>query len=655
MTRWNEIIQHRKRLYVTLLFATLTSLAVGLPSLIHAQATITIVNLDDEGEGFNDPRGPDDASTTGGNVGSTFGEQRLVAFQYAANIWANLLNSSEEIVVGAQFNQLLCGATYTVLGSSGPKTVHRDFTGAPVSNTWYPAALANSIADTDLAPLDDDISAVFNSALDGNCAFPRTWYYGLDGNPPANTIDFVSIVLHELGHGLGFQTFVDLATGAKLNDFDDIFMLWLENHSTGDLYTDMTDAGRVSASINTGNLHWVGHEVVEQSGGLISGRDPNGHVEMYAPNPLEPGSSVSHFSPSLRPDELMEPSYMGATQDVGLAKSLMQDIGWSTTLQPFVTTGSADAIDFNSATLNGTVKPNGSAGNYYFEYGTTTDYGFTTPVTDIGPGTIDVPVSAEVSNLDPETTYHFRIVATNSTVTSFGLDATFDTIAAPTEYTLLINQVGSGIVTFDPTGGTYPAETVVTLTASGIQDGVFGGWSGALTGFENSETITMDSNKSVTATFIDVVLESGIQLTSVIPINPNDIKDISGRPDIFLYALIEMTVEVADAGDIGVVRVVLPSPAPAGYNWYKYTDDDGWILFDRDIISDGAGDGAEFNTDRTQITVYITDNGPYDDDPANGVIFDLSGLGKSAVLSPIPPSSNSGGGGGCFIYTIIVE
>ena len=164
----------------------------------------------------------------------------------------------------------------------------------------------------------------------------------------------------------------------------------------------------------------------------------------------------------------------------------------------------------------------------------------------------------------------------------------------------------------------------------------------------------MDSNKSVTATFFDVILESGIRLNSVVPIDPTDIKDTSGRPDIFLYPLIEMTVEVAGAGDTGVVRVVFPSPVPADYNWYKYTNGDSWILFDRNSLSDGAGDGAEFNADRTQITVYITDNGSYDDDPANGIIFDPSGLGKKTVFSPIPPfsGSSSGGGGGCFIAVV---
>ena len=54
-------------------------------------ATITILNLDAAGEGFNDPSAPDPASTTGGNTGATLGAQRLIAFQFAANLWGGTL------------------------------------------------------------------------------------------------------------------------------------------------------------------------------------------------------------------------------------------------------------------------------------------------------------------------------------------------------------------------------------------------------------------------------------------------------------------------------------------------------------------------------------------------------------------------------------
>ena len=65
---------------------------LSFPEIAHT-AVVTVLNLDGPGEGFNDPSAPDLASTTGGNNGATLGAQRLIAFQHAADIWANRLSS----------------------------------------------------------------------------------------------------------------------------------------------------------------------------------------------------------------------------------------------------------------------------------------------------------------------------------------------------------------------------------------------------------------------------------------------------------------------------------------------------------------------------------------------------------------------------------
>ena len=305
--------------------------ADGAARFAHAAARITVVNLDRSGEGFNDPRAPDPDSTIGGNAGATLGAQRLIAFQFAANLWGGLVTSGVTIRVGAQFNPLDCDSTSATLGGAGATTAHRDFAGALRANTWYPQALANSLAGTDLDPTSDDIGATFNSAIGTTCPFPNVWYYGLDRNAPGAKIDFVTVVLHELGHGLGFSTLVNLATGQKALGFDDAYMAFLEDHRTGKLYPNMSNAERVAASTATGNLHWVGPNVVAVSRQrLTAGVNPNGHVEMFAPNPQQPGSSVSHFSTSLSPNELMEPFYTVPLHDVGLANELLADIGWLT-------------------------------------------------------------------------------------------------------------------------------------------------------------------------------------------------------------------------------------------------------------------------------------------------------------------------------------
>ncbi|NJO17498.1 MAG: hypothetical protein HC877_17665 [Thioploca sp.] len=55
-----------------------------------------------------------------------------------------------------------------MLGGAGTTTIHRNFANTPLANTWYPQALANSIAEVDLAPAQDDIHATFNSDVDNN-------------------------------------------------------------------------------------------------------------------------------------------------------------------------------------------------------------------------------------------------------------------------------------------------------------------------------------------------------------------------------------------------------------------------------------------------------------------------------------------------------
>jgi len=224
-------------------------------------------------------------------------------------------------------------------------------------------------------------------------------------------------------------------------------------------------------------------------------------------------------------------------------------------------------------------------------------------------------------------------------------DSTFDTLPASDQYTLTVDTVGQGSVTLNPPGGTYDADTVVTITATGVVDWVFCGWSGALTGVENPKAITMNSNKNVTATFIRVQASSGSFTTPPSAYDPDNIPYTPDKPADFPYGMIEMELSVAVEG-VAVVTFTLPHAAPASYDWYKYIATLGWIPFDREEISGGTLDGAEFNAARTQITVYINDNGPYDDDPALGSVKDPSGIGA-------PPTGGGGGGGvgGCFIAT----
>ena len=98
---------------------------------------------------------------------------------------------------------------------------------------------------------------------------------------------------------------------------------------------------------------------------------------------------------------------------------------------PTVTTGGASSRHNSSAVLNGTVNPNGAATTYFFQWGTTPSYGAQTTTHSAGSGSSPVAVHLTASPLRPGTTYHYRLVATNSSGNSAGADRTFTTTGTP--------------------------------------------------------------------------------------------------------------------------------------------------------------------------------------------------------------------------------
>ncbi len=177
---------------------------------------------------------------------------------------------------------------------------------------------------------------------------------GLTAIRPGGTIELFSVVLHEIGHGLGFQTFVDISTGARFLSRNDIYMLNLEDHSAGQAWSQLSDAGRVASSTDTADLHWTGANVTALTSGYTGGVN-QGHFRMYAPGTLRLGSSVSHFSNTLAPNELMEPFDTGPKTGPGLALQLMQDIGWST----FTDASPVIAVLGDQSAMDGETIPSG--------------------------------------------------------------------------------------------------------------------------------------------------------------------------------------------------------------------------------------------------------------------------------------------------------
>lgn len=234
--------------------------AILFLSFISAKgsATIVVQNNDGPGVGFNDPT---PVAPVGNNPGTTLGQQRLNAFQYAANIWGAILNSNATIVVRASWEPLTCTSTTAVLGSAGSDDIFRNFTGAQFANTWYSAALANALAGSDL-DADHEINARFNINLGTpGCLDNSPFYLGLDNNH-GNAVDLVGVLLHELSHGLGFQTFTSSSTGVQNSGFPSVYDRFLFDNTVQKTWVQMTDAERRTSAVNTGNLVWNGPQVV---------------------------------------------------------------------------------------------------------------------------------------------------------------------------------------------------------------------------------------------------------------------------------------------------------------------------------------------------------------------------------------------------------
>lgn len=230
-------------------------------------ATITIVNVNLPGIGFNDPT---PAIPLVSNPGTTVGAQRLIAFQYAANLWGSKLDSAAEVRVQASFVALSCTPTAATLGSAGTIQVVRDFPGATFPSTFYHTALANKLAGGDLIPgptnsTADDIRARFNSEIGKpGCLAGSAWYYGLDTLHAPNQINLVAVLLHEFAHGLGFSSFANVSTGTYLAGFSDIYSKFYFDNSTLKTRDQMSDAERFISGTNPRNVVWTGAAVTSQ-------------------------------------------------------------------------------------------------------------------------------------------------------------------------------------------------------------------------------------------------------------------------------------------------------------------------------------------------------------------------------------------------------
>lgn len=244
------------------------------------------------------------------------------SFQRAVDLWSLLVSSPVPIRIDATWTNLDPG----VLGGAGPSDFFRDYPGAPRSGTWYPVALANARAKRDLSAASD-ITAVFASGR-------SDWYFGTDGKVPANRIDFTSVVLHEIGHGLGIVDSTNVSGGLGFWGAGTAYPFVYERYAQASNGTPL--GSYTSPSAGLGSV--LQSNAVRWGGGQGAGANGGTKPRLYAPNPYEPGSSISHLDEDVFPtgddDALMTP-YLDsgeALHDPGdIVLGMLRDMGWSTT------------------------------------------------------------------------------------------------------------------------------------------------------------------------------------------------------------------------------------------------------------------------------------------------------------------------------------
>ena len=199
------------------------------------------------------------------------------AVQAAIDVWSENFSSTVPVTVNVSWGR---ASSYGILAAASAKSNFANFPNAPDKTLYYAAALANALAGNDLDPNNPELEITISS--------DAPWYYGVDGKCPPKSFDLVSVILHEMGHGLGFisGSYYDEYSGYGRVDLPTPF----------DAYAQLPDGRRLadmpSPSIETGKaltspLYWSGENGIKANNGI---KPP-----LFTPSIYEPGSSVSHL------------------------------------------------------------------------------------------------------------------------------------------------------------------------------------------------------------------------------------------------------------------------------------------------------------------------------------------------------------------------
>lgn len=272
---------------------------------------------------------------------NTMTAQQRTATEYSLQLWGKQLSGKVPVDINVTFKPM-----------EGSTIASSYFTQSFLNNqnnTYYCSSLWNQIAGYD-ASTTYDIRLEFNSNFQ--------FYYGLDANAPGSTYDYVTVMLHEVTHGLGFADNLWYDNNSEYNgvyyylnetgdvfstDYPNIFTRQLYQGVSGPCITELNQTQRANLMVSN-NLY------AGKPGSKLLAANGGARVKMYAPNPYKSGSSLSHWDESVSFLNFMEWAYNVPLHTFNARKiGIMVDMGWL----PAEGEGDCEAVKNLSVNYNG--------------------------------------------------------------------------------------------------------------------------------------------------------------------------------------------------------------------------------------------------------------------------------------------------------------
>jgi hypothetical protein len=360
------------------------STATTLTATVYNSPQVAAINVDFNNPGTSSTDVCDVAPWTdstpatpvGGNPGTTLGQQRQNALKYAVQQITTALQPPVAVTIRACWDHLGGSANKATIAHATPVTFlvdEPDFGGyvLPLRYTWYAITEAVRQAGTSQCGLiggacgaanNEEIEATFNEDIGSSSIIGgRSFYYGYTATNDTNPIDFVSVAMHELTHGMGFIGLANTDStqgpiGAKAGiagtgssssiayqnldqgPYDDVYDVnaSIVNAETnawtpfmGYEVNGAGDAARAAALISNNLLRWSEATAVNSSVNQLRNQPaPGSFPLLYAPNPISNGSTLSH---TVQADDLMNAMYpFPPPRTMGLAAPMLAPLGWGT-------------------------------------------------------------------------------------------------------------------------------------------------------------------------------------------------------------------------------------------------------------------------------------------------------------------------------------